>query len=243
MQVYKHIWSRWTIYGRDPVQPRANSQTLGIAGLARDGMLGPHLRRDLTVLNHQFLEISLGTDLTVDPHHAWSEPVRARLLATDAATRERMSSSPVSFFELVLPADATTKADTGRVEEAGRPDERSAVAGPCLAFLHLALFLARSLVDSAPLATRLALGIPPAVQRVLNETSTSDLMRLAACPGLVRPRWPGHCRYWELLATSARHGSDTALQWAHWMGICLLGASLGTQTPGDPIPGPRGATR
>lgn len=225
------------------MQPRENLQALGIAGLGRDGMLGPQLRRDLTVLNYQFLEISLGTGLGVDPRHTWSEPVRAQLLATDAATRERMASSPVSFFELILPADAATHADPGRVEEEGRPDELPAIAGSCLAFLHLALFLARTLVASAPLATRLALGIPPAAQRVLNETSTSDLMRLAVCPGLVRPRWPGHRRYWELLATSARHGPDAALQWAHWMGICLLGASLGTQTPVAPIAGPRVAAR
>lgn len=219
------------------MQPRDNVRTLGLAGLAREGLFGPHLRRDLTVLNWEFLEISLGTELTVDPRHAWSEPVRAGLLATDAVTRERMASSPFSLFELVLPPDRAAAPDAGTVADAARPDEAPSIEGRCLAFLHLAIFLARNVVDSAPLATRLALGIPPAVERVLNDTSTSDLMRLAASPGLVRPRWPAHRRYWELLAASARRGSDAALQWAHWMGICLLGSSLGSQAPGDPVPG------
>lgn len=224
--------------------PRDSAPALGLAALARDAVLGPHLRRDLTNLNCQFLEISLGTELNVEPRYAWSEPVRAALLATDAATRERMASSPFSFFELVLPSDPGLTPGPGRVGEAGRPDDVPATAGRCQTFLHVALFVAWHLADRAPLATRLALGISPAVELVLNESSTSDLVKLAACPGLVRPRWPAHRRYWDLLAVAARRGSDAALQWAHWMGICLLGANLGTPAPAEPVPGsPRGPGR
>jgi hypothetical protein len=197
------------------------------------------LRRELADLNRQFLEISLATERAADPRFAWSDAVRCGLLATDEATRERMASSPFTFFELVLPAGTTATPSLGRVEDARRPASEPAESGRCLTFLHLALFLAWRLADSAPLAMRLALGISPTAELFLNETSASQLVRFAASPGLIRPRWPDHRRYWELLASAARRGSDAALQWAHWAGICLLGSEQVPHAAGGSTSGPQ----
>lgn len=206
---------------------------------ARTSVLGPVLRRDLADLNQQFLDISLDAGLAGDPRFTWSEPVRCGLLETDAAARARMASSPFSFFELVLPADVAMPAGPGRVAEGTSAGADPAVAGRCMTFVHLALFLAWRLADGAPLATRLALGISPAAELLLNETSASQLVQFAALPGLIRPRWPAHRRYWDLLAGAARRGSDAALQWAQWAGICLLGADLASCASGGPDPGPK----
>lgn len=192
--------------------------------LLRSSVLGPTVRRDIADLNREYLEISLAREMQDDPRFAWSDPVRRSLLGTDPGTRERMAASPFSFFELRLPPpEPRGVAEPGRVEDGGFPVAAGAASGRCASFVHLALFLAWRLADSEPLATRIALGLPPAAELRLNEMSPSQLVQLAAWPGLVRPRWPDHQRFWSMLAGASGRNSVIALQWAHCIGICLLG--------------------
>jgi hypothetical protein len=192
--------------------------------LLRSNILGPMVRRDIADLNREYLEISLLRELHDDPRFAWSEPVRCSLLEAGPATRERMAASPFSFFELCLPpSESRGVAETGRVEDGGFPPPAGVAAGRCASFVHLALFLAWRLADAEPLATRIALGLPPAAELRLNEMSPSQLVRLVAWPGLLRPRWPGHQRFWSMLAGASSRDSVIAMQWAHCIGICLLG--------------------
>jgi len=203
--------------------------------LLQSSILDPSVRRDIADLNREYLEISLSHDIHDDPRFAWSEPVRRSLLATDPVVRARMAASPFSFFELRLPPpEPRGVAEPGRVEDGGIPGAAGATAARCASFVHLALFLAWRLADAEPLATRIALGLTPAAELRLNETSPSQLVRLAAWPGLVRPRWPRHQRFWSMLAAAGSCISVVALQWAHCVGICLLetppAAGAGTST-------------
>lgn len=210
--------------------------------LLRSSILGPTVRRDIADLNREYLEISLSREMQDDPRFAWSEPVRRSFLEADSDTRERMSASPFSFFELRLPSpEARGVVEAGRVEDGGSPLVAGAAAGRCTSFVHLAIFLAWRLADAEPLATRIALGLPPAAELRLNEMSPSQLVQLAAWPGLVRPRWPDHQRFWSLLAGASRRNSVTALQWAHCIGICLL-ETVPAAGAGPPV-GDRGLGR
>lgn len=203
---------------RQPAMP-VDSREL----LLRSSILGPTVRRDIADLNREYLEISLSHEMQDDPRFAWSEPVRRSLLEADAGTRERMAASPFSFFELRLPSpEPRGVAEAGRVEDGGSPPVAGTAAARCASFVHLAIFLAWRLADAEPLATRIALGLPAAAELRLNEMSPSQLVQLAAWPGLVRPRWPDHQRFWSLLAGAGRRNSVIALQWAHCIGICLL---------------------
>lgn len=194
--------------------------------LLRSSILGPTVRRDIADLNREYLEISLSREMQDDPRFAWSEPVHRSLLEADPGTRERMAGSPFSFFELRLPPlEPRGVAEPGRVEDGGFPMAVGATSGRCASFVHLSLFLAWRLADSEPLATRIALGLPPAAELRLNEMTPSQLMQLAAWPGLVRPRWPDHQRFWSMLAGASGRNSVIALQWAHCIGICLLGTA------------------
>ncbi|MGB5104693.1 MAG: hypothetical protein WBO04_15435 [Steroidobacteraceae bacterium] len=192
----------------------------------RSSILGPTVRRDIADLNREYLEISLAREMQDDPRFAWSEPVRRALLDTDPVTRECMAASPFAFFELHLPPpEPRGIAEPGRVEDGGFPLAAGAVTGRCASFVHLALFLAWRLADAEPLATRIALGLPPAAELRLNEMSPSQLVQLVAWPGLVRPRWPDHRRFWSMLAGASGRNSVIGLQWAHCIGICLLGTA------------------
>lgn len=186
-------------------------------------VLSPAIRRDLADLNREYLELGLTRELADDPRFGWSEAVRRTLLETDEATRSRMAASPFTLFELSLPlAGVGPAAQPGRVEDIGHQPFGKEIASRCSSFLHVALFFGWRLADLTPLATRVALGLPPAAQLQISEMCPSQLARLAAWPGLVRPRWPGHRRFWSLLASASRSQSATALQWAHCIGICLL---------------------
>jgi len=193
--------------------------------LVRGGFLTPTVRRDVADLNRQFLELGLSPELAGDARFAWSEQVRRGLLETDEVTRGRMAACPFTFFELQLPPDRPgSVAEPGRVEDIDRPVAPGLIAGRWLSFAHLALFLAWRLADSEPLATRIALGLPPSSELRLNEMCPSQLVQLATWPGLIRPRWPAHQRFWAMLAGAGRSNTTVALQWAHCVGICLLGA-------------------
>jgi len=96
--------------------------------------------------------------------------------------------------------------------------------GRCASFSHQAAFFARRLVEGAPLAATVVLDLAPDAQSLLAGMCPSQLAACAASPGFVRPRWPCHLRFWEMLEVAARRDSPVAMQWAHCVGVCLLGA-------------------
>jgi hypothetical protein len=202
-------------------------------------MLTPAVRRDLTDLNRQFLELGLAPELASDPRFGWSDAVRSGLLETDPGTRDRMAGCPFALFEIILPGARPLSPVPARVEDGAVPAGSSEPwPGRCLVFVHFALFVACRLADSVPLAPRVALGLSHAAELHLKEMCPSDIARLAACPGLIRPRWPAHPRFWAMLRGAARGNSSSSLQRAHCVGICLLGADLNglNGAPSAPTP-------
>lgn len=192
--------------------------------LLRGGVLAPGVRRDLTDLNRQFLDLGLAAEFAADPRFGWSDPVRIGLQRTDAATRDRMAVCPFALFEIRLPADHSLAGPMpSRVEDgrgpAGDADPRHV---RCLAFVHFALFVAWRFTDSAPLATRIALGLSPQAELQLHEMCPSEVARLAGCPELIRPRWRADHRFWSMLSGAAQQDSTPSLQRAHCVGICLM---------------------
>jgi hypothetical protein len=210
----------------------SNSLSAGAAahGLPlRGGLLPPAVRRDLADLNSQYLELGLVGALENDPRFGWSDAVRRCLLETDQPTRTRMASSPFALFDLALPAavpcSASQVADAPWVASTGNWQ------GRCLSFALQAAFLAWRLVESAPYAARVALGLSAADEVRLGELKPSQLAELAWSPGLVCARWPCHQRFWEMLVGAARRDSAGALQWTHCVGMCLFGSDGFTVAP------------
>lgn len=217
-------------------------QTLARAGgscdlLVDGGILAAGLRRDLADLNRQFLDLGLAPEASHDQRFAWTDPVRRTLQRTDEPTRDRMSDCPFALFQVVLPTEPDPSPQvSSRVEDGQVAPGVDGVPAGCLSFLHAALFVAWRLADSAPLAARLAFSIQPAAELWLNELTLSQLTRLATRPGLIRPRWPGHARFWTLLVGAAEGRAGLTLQQAYCVGICLLDADASGDVVG---PAPR----
>lgn len=204
----------------------------------RSGLLPPALRRDLTDLNSQYLELGLAAGLEGDPRFGWSEPVRRCLLEADAETRARIAAVPFALFGLVLsPAGSGTTAP--RVEDGRAVTVPAGWQGRYESFAHQAMFLARQLLDGDPLALQLVFGMSDEVQRRLAESRLVQLAEIAVSPRVIRPRWRLHARFWEMLAMAARRGTPTALQWAHCIGLSLLDAADGDVAPLPPRRRPR----
>lgn len=208
---------------------------------ARHGLLPPALRRDLADLNGQFLDLSLASDPADDLRCGWAEPVRRRLREIDRQTRTRMAAAPFALFRLflpVLPAAALPEPAGG---VADLPLTSPVTTGPSrwMSFAHQSAFFARRLVDAAALAANVVLDLTPEAQSRLGEMSPSQLAAIAAQPGLVRPRWPDHLRFWEMLEAAARQDSPVAMQWAHCVGVCLLGVEAAGTVGRPAVAGPR----
>jgi hypothetical protein len=190
------------------------------------------LRRDLADLNAQYLELGLLAGSIPDACFGWSEAVHRCIAETDAASRARMATSPFALFHVAIPGTPPWE-HPPRVED-GLP---TAVAGPfharCLSFAHQVAFLAMRLVEGSPLAGRLVLGLSPAGEAWLRELRPSQVADVAADPGLIRPRWPTHVRFWAMFAGAARRASPEALRWTHCVGLCLLGSDEATPPAGD----------
>lgn len=198
-----------------------------ILGLpARHGLLPPALRQDLADLNHQYLELGLAIDCRDDPRFAWHEAIRQCLLAADPPTLARIAGVPFALFALDLPETMQAVA-THRVEDSRRENGSAAWQARVTSFSHQSVFFAWRLVEAMPLATRVFLDLSPATQAMLGESRPSQLAELASRPSLVRPRWPQHVRFWEVLTGAARRNAAAALQWAHCFGLCLYGADDG----------------
>ena len=188
-----------------------------------DGLLAPGLRRDLADLNAQYLELGLAARAGADPRFDWPEPVRSCLSAVDPDTLERLVSVPFALFELVIPP-ASVAACATRVED-GRPAGGTGVPpGRCESFAHQAVFLARRLVEGGELVSGVVFSLAPDARRWLLECRPSQLAELALDPATIRPRWRSHARFWQLLVGAAGRSSAAALEWAHCIGLCLIGA-------------------
>jgi hypothetical protein len=204
----------------------------------RHGLLPPALRRDLADLNSQFLDLSLAGEASVESGCRWAESVGRRLCEVDRPTRARMAAAPFALFRLVPPAIAAPAAarPTNGVADLPLPVPISGGQGRWMSFTHQAAFFARRLVDGGALAANVVLDLTPEAQSLLGALCPSQLATLAAQPGIVRPRWPDHLRFWEMLEAAARCDSAAALQWAHCVGVCLFGVD----TVGAPsVPGRR----
>lgn len=206
----------------------------------RDGYLPVALRRGLADLNVQYLALGLCPEFEADLRFGWSDAVRQRLLAADARTRERIASLPVALFEVTvdpLPAIAPAL----RIEDGGTAvdDGPRSSTDRCTSFLHQVAFLAWRLVDATPLAARVTLGLSAAAQARLGDLRPSQLAEIALRPNLIRPRWPAHDRYWSMLVAAARGTSETALEQALCVGVCLFGAEHASVAAATPAPARR----
>ncbi len=187
-------------------------------------LLNATVRRDIADLNRLFLAYAL------DPSHGadcWFQLPLAtvrQLLAVPPEARERAACSPISLFELALPQeddpatwqlDAVADTAANGIERARGEARRS--------FGLVALLVAHRLAESVPFSSRIAFGLGSTSETRLSSLTPSESFRLASWPGLIRPRWPGHARYWSLLAQAATGTVQADLYWAYSAGLCLLG--------------------
>jgi hypothetical protein len=71
------------------------------------------------------------------------------------------------------------------------------------------------------MSPRIAFGVGAAAETRLSGLSPSESFGFAAWPGLIRPRWTRHERYWCMLAKAASSGDAQQLRWAFATGMCL----------------------
>jgi len=187
-------------------------------------LLSPGVRRDIADLNRLFLGRALDPAQRTD--HWFQLPGSAveRLATAPLEARERAALCPVALFELVLPAadleltwrlEAVADGDVDGLELSRGETRRS--------FGLVALGVARRLAEGVPLSSRIAFGLLPACEARLSALSPCDAFRLASWPGLVRPRWAGHARFWDVLADAATGPSSETMRWTYATGLCLLG--------------------
>ena len=197
---------------------------------ARNGLLSPPLRRDLADLNLQYLDLGLEAGSEADPRFGWDEPIRTNLRSVDAQARERLANLPFALFELVIPVAAPGPV-AARVED-GSPVVRPGMpAGRCESFAHQAAFMARRLAESGDLVSGVVFAFPPEARHWLLECRPSQLAELARHPEAIRPRWRTHAQFWQVLVGAACRCSVEALEWAHCIGLCLIGAEDATPAP------------
>lgn len=198
------------------------------------GLLTPRLRRDLADLNAQYLKLGLTAGLEADPRFAWAEAVRDRLRQTDEATLERLAAAPFALFDMLLPTGLETPA--AGVEDSPPAVRAGSLQVQCESFAHQAVFMARQLAETDGLAARVVLSLSAEAQAWLVNCRPSQLAELARDLHTIRPRWRLHAYFWQTLVGAAQRGSPAALDWAHCIGLCLLGAD-------DPPPLPRRRAR
>jgi len=58
----------------------------------------------------------------------------------------------------------------------------------------------------------------------LMDSRPSQLAELARDPLTIRPRWRLHANFWQTLVGASRRDSPAAVEWAHCIGLCLIGA-------------------
>jgi hypothetical protein len=188
-------------------------------------LLHAGVRRDITGLNRLFLERVLDPFSAPDPWFNVPAPAAARLGEATLEARERAARSPVVLFEVTLPDPALASAWRGDAV-ADEPELQVADRGQVevrRSFGLAALGVLRRLLEGSPLSPRIAFGLGPAHAEQLAAMSIADSYRLASWPGLIRPRWTAHARYWEVLADAAAGSGADVMRWAYATGLCLLG--------------------
>jgi hypothetical protein len=195
-----------------------------LAGSHQGNLLNSAVRRDIADLNRLFLNHAL------DPVHrgdSWFDLPAATVQQFERAppdALERAVCMPIALFQLVLP-DPGDAADwrMGAVGDAERHPGDHARGEIRRSFGLVALGVVRRLAEGVPLAARIAFGLPASMEHRLSSLSPSEAFRLASWQGLVRPRWPSHARFWNMLAGAAAGSCKEDLFWAYSAGLCLLG--------------------
>jgi hypothetical protein len=185
--------------------------------LHQGNLLNPAVRREIAGLNWLFLERAVSPRHADDPWFGIPPAAIALLAGAPPEAWERASGCPIALFELRLPADSSAITPPDGVAEAGVEDP---AAEARRAFGIAALGVARRVGDGVPLATRIAFGLDARLETQLRTMTLADSYRVAAWPGLIRPRWSGHERFWILFADVVTGGE--AVHWAYTAGLCLL---------------------
>jgi hypothetical protein len=202
-----------------------------------EGLFGAGIRRDITDLNRQFLDLSLDPALEGDLRFQVSAAIRENLAGCPAEARSRMAACPFSLFQLALPGvgPGGPGFHPSRIADAHRSMAPPAKWERGRDFALLTLSVARQLAGNLPVVSRLAIGLVPADATRLLAMGPSELAALAEWPGLVRPRWAWHERYWGLLAAAARlDDGGTVLGRAYALGLCLPESPVAAQPVAAP---------
>jgi hypothetical protein len=209
-----HIWK--IVMSNRPSPPGHAGTELALRG----NLLTAQIRRDVADLNRLFLQSALDMRVAADPWFCL--PAQALLLLNGATmdARERLAQSPFTLFALCLPGDddrASPAVADAQAFQAGyreRADVRRS-------FGLVALGVARRLAEGVPMSPRIAFGVGAEAETRLSALSPSESFGFAAWPGLIRPRWARHERYWCTLAAAASSGDAQHLRWAIATGMCL----------------------
>jgi hypothetical protein len=188
-------------------------------------LLNAAVRRDITGLNRLFLERVLDPESAAHPWFRIPAAAVARLTLALPEARERAAGSPVALFEVTLPhpGDVSVWRSDAVADQADPGAEGRGQAEIRRSFGLAALEVVRRLVEGAPLAPRIAFGLEPVAEAQLAALSIAESYRLASWPGLIRPRWPAHTRYWEALTDAAAGDGPDVMRWVYSAGLCLLG--------------------
>jgi hypothetical protein len=197
---------------------------LNITGSHQGNLLNAAVRRDIADLNRLFLTHAM------DPVHradSWFQLPAATLQQFERAPPEAIERAvrmPVALFELVFP-EPVDAADwrAGAVGDAERHSGDQARDEIRRAFGLVVLSVARRLAEGVPFAARIAFGLSASIESRLSSLSPSETFRLASWQELVRPRWPSHARFWNMLTGAAAGSRKEDLSWAYSAGLCLLG--------------------
>jgi len=182
------------------------------------------LRRDLSDLNAQYLQLGLTPALADDARFAWTEPVRRALLGSRAEALSRLVEVPLALFELGFARTAGGLASAA-VADSRSPSIAADLLARCDSLTQQAVYFARRLVDADGLAAGFVLDLSVATRAWLAERRPSELAGIASHPGLLAPRWRLNAQLWRSLIAAAERDSPTALQWACCIGVCLTGTS------------------
>lgn len=190
------------------------------ASLYQGNLLNASVRREIADLNRLFLERAL--DPAEGGDHWFRLPSRAlgRLAAATPDSREQAAQWPIALFEVRLPDGGTAAGKAGTVADLPHDvASDGARAEARRAFGVTALGVIRRLSEEVPLASRIAFCLDAGVEARLSAMTLSESYRVAAWPGLIRPRWSEDDRYWMLLAETVTCG--LGVHWAYTAGLCL----------------------
>lgn len=190
------------------------------ASLHHGNLLNAAVRREIAGLNRLFLERAVHPRQGSDPWFGIPPAAGACLANASPEAWERAAACPIALFELRLPDPAGQACARAGVAEVRGAEEEEPAAEARRAFGITALGVARSLCEGVPLATRITFGLDARLEAQLRGMTLADSYRLAAWPGLIRPRWSGHARFWSLFADAVTRGD--AVHWAYTAGLCLL---------------------